>query len=150
MSRSHASSSSPVFKVFAVVIAIGVVGYLVYHAQQGADRRQAQRPGQAAPQPVDGDGGGGAAGDQPDAVLLPSSKDVVLEEPLLSSSKSGSVPIQDVQPAPLLPSSKVLVIPAEPAASGEKAGPAGGAPKKPAAGAAKKGAGKGGGKGGGD
>ena len=44
--------------------------------------------------------------------MLPSSKsgsDVSYD--LLYSSKSGAVPVEDLRPAPLLPSSKVLVLP---------------------------------------
>jgi len=111
MSRSNPSSSSVVFKAFAVVLAIGVVGYLVYRAQQGAEPGRADAPQQPAAE--------SGAGDEP--VLLPSSKDAVLpsskfdvlDEQLLFSSKSGRVPVEEVQPAPLLPSSKVIVIPDE-------------------------------------
>lgn len=132
MSRSNSSSSSPVFRAFAVVVAISVVGYLVYNAQAGAGRRQpAQQPegGPQGPGPV-----AEPSLDALDRVLLPSSKDAVLpsskgvvlpsskfdvlEQPLLFGSKSGAVPPQEQPPTPLLPSSKVLVIPDE--ATGEQ------------------------------
>ena len=70
MSRSNSSSSSLVFRAFAVVVAISVVGYLVYSAQAGAEPQQpvqqpAQQPEGASP---------GPSLEELGPVLLPSSK----------------------------------------------------------------------------
>jgi len=104
MSERRLSTASKPTRALVLLLAACVVSYLVYRAQQGA------APG--------GTGGSSSNGqdaptaEAPREIMLPSSKsgsDVSYD--LLYSSKSGAVPVEDLRPAPLLPSSKVLVLP---------------------------------------
>ena len=104
MNERRPSTASKPTRALVLLLAVGVVAYLVYRAQQGAAPGGTGGPssnGQDAP-----------AAEAPGEIMLPSSKsgsDVSYD--LLWSSKSGAVPVEDLRPASLLPSSKVLVLP---------------------------------------
>ncbi len=104
MSDQDHGSSSRLLRGAALAIALGVVAYLVYRAQ--AD---------AAPQevPADGQPASGAP-----AEGGPASGDNAGFDGLLYGSKSGRVPA-GLPPQPLLPSSKVLVLPEQPQPTGQ-------------------------------
>ncbi|MCK5943242.1 MAG: hypothetical protein KAI24_14780 [Planctomycetes bacterium] len=102
------SRSSLVFRAFAVALAVGVVVWLIVRAQQSAQPRDAGVvPAAGSGEPV-----------QPPADGEPA---------LLYSSKSAPVPVVADPNTPLLPSSKVLVLPDE---AEEQAAPAVGGGKQ--------------------
>ena len=104
MNERRPSTASKPTRALVLLLAVSVVAYLVYRAQQGA------APGSSGASTSTGQGDPAAGSAR--EVMLPSSKsgsDVSYD--LLYSSKSGAVPVEDLRPAPLLPSSKVLVLP---------------------------------------
>lgn len=108
MSERRPSNASKLTRALVLLLAVGVVAYLVYRAQLGA-----APAGTGAPTPTEQ--GDPAA---PREIMLPSSKSGRdFSYDLLYGSKSGAIPVEDLRPAPLLPSSKVLVLPEAPSAA---------------------------------
>ena len=128
MNRTTPSALVKIARVCAVALAIGVVGYLVWRAQAGAQpARDADRPAGNAAQddlPTEGDANildlpaslSTSKSLAPDVILLPSSKDPG-PDTLMPSSKSGMPAggaeafFSDGADPTLLPSSKFAPVP---------------------------------------